>query len=325
MKNFISIYFVALLLLTSCGTKSEVTVWKLGHIFPENNIFHTISLKFAEEVENKTEGKLKIQVYPNSLEGNEVDNLNGIRVGVSHMTLSGDTMQNWAPKAALIGVPYSFQTVEGVKVAVNGEIGQEIEQDIIEKVAVVPLFNVLRLPRNLTSNRPIRTPKDLNNLIVRVPDVPLYITMWQSAGAKPTPMSLGEVFTALQQGTIDGQENPNDVIYTSGFQEVQKYVNLTEHIYSWLYLVVGKEVFESLSPEMQAHVWDAAKVAQEFGYEEFDKLGDKYETLLKESGVEFVEVDKEAFRNVVRPKIEADMHEDIKPLYRKIVELSSQY
>lgn len=314
--------FGLLLLALSCSSNNgsdKPIVWKLGHIFAEDNIMHSVALKFAEEVNRLTEGRLVIQVYPNSLEGSEIDNINGIRLGTSQMTITGESLQTWAPKAAVMAVPYTFRNVEHVQKGIESEIGDEIAQEIEDKVGLVPLLYVLRLPRNLTSNRPIRKPSDLNNLIVRIPNVPLFVKAWETLGAKPTPMALNEVFTSLQQGTIQGQENPIDLIYTSGFYEVQKYINLTEHVYSWLYIVVGKKQLDSLSQELKEKVFEASKIAQDYGIEEFNKIQTEYVQLLKDKGVTFIDVDKTEFENIVKPAMESSLTEEQRVIYNKIL------
>ena len=318
-----NIIFMMLILLTSSCAKKESgpIVWKLGHIYAEDNILHMIALKFAEEIEKNTDSALKIQVYPNSLEGNEVDNINGIRLQTSDMTITGESLQTWAPKATMLAVPYTFQNIDHVKRAVDGEIGKEISEEIQEKVGLKTLFYALRLPRNLTSNRPIKTPSDLQKMILRVPAVPLFVKAWEALGAKPTPMALNEVFTSLQQGTIEGQENPLDLIHSSGFYEVQKYINLTEHVYSWLYFVVGVKQFEKLSPEIQDAVLLSAQTAQSFGLEELQKISTKYTKDLKNKGMEFVEVDKQAFQDIVKPAMVSSFSADQNDLYNKILSI----
>lgn len=323
--NVLVLSICCVLALAACGgnTAKPVT-WKLGHIYAEDNIFHRVALKFSEEVSNRTQGALTIKVLPNSLEGNEVDNINGIRGGTSQMTISGESMQTWAPKAAFIAMPYTFQSAKHVQTAVEGEVGSEISANIEEKMGIMPLFYVLRLPRNLTSNRPITKPADLNKMIVRVPTVPAFVKAWEALGAKPTPMALNEVFTALQQNTIEGQENPIDLIYTQGFYEVQKYVNLTEHVYGWLYYVVGKKQWDAISPDTQKAVREAALAAQAYGYEEFVKLGEDNRKKLEEKGMTFVQVDKKPFQDAVKPAISAFLSDEQRPLYEKILAMPSQ-
>ncbi len=323
MKKVLMFVMMFSIMLMSCSKEEaktdEVVVWKFGHIFAEDNLVHQMALVFAEEVKTKTGGKIEVQVYPNSLEGNEIDNINGIRLGTSDITVSGESMQTWAPKAAMLAVPYTFQNIDHMKTAVEGEIGAEISLEIQEKIGLIPLAYILRLPRNLTSNKPITTPADLDKMILRVPNVPIFVKAWEALGAKPTPMALNEVFTSLQQGTIDGQENPLDLIYTSGFYEVQKYVNLTEHVYGWLYVLIGEKQFSKISPELQQQVMEAALIAQEFGVEELMKINIKYTDELKAKGVTFVSVDKKAFQDIVKPAMQEALNDDQKAIYEKIL------
>ncbi len=318
MKKIVTL-LALIVILSACGENSDKKiVWKLGHVANEDHIWSKVSAKFAEEVAIRSDGKMEIKLFPNSLEGNEVDNINGIRAGVSQMTLSGETLQNWAPKAALMAVPYAFRDREHVKTAVEGEIGVEISQDIEDKAGLIPLFYILRLPRQLTSNRPITKPSDLNNILLRVPAVPLFVKTWEALGAKPTPMAFNELFTSLQQGTVEGQENPVDRIHSGGLYEVQKYVNKTDHVYQWIYGLVGVKQFNALTPELQQAVRESATVAQKYGLKLIEEVESYYITDLKAKGMQFVDVDKEAFMKMAKPAIENNLSEEQKALYQKI-------
>ncbi|MDC3412059.1 TRAP transporter substrate-binding protein [Aquibacillus sp. 3ASR75-11] len=304
------------------GDNGETITWKLGNLANEDHPWNKTAEKFAELVNEKTDGKLQIEIYPNEQLGSETEVLNGIKAGTVDMTISGETMQNWAPEAALMAVPYLFQSEEQVKSVVEGEIGKEIESAIKEKVGVTPLYYHLRAPRNLTSKEPIKTPADLEGFKMRVPNVPLFMDAWESAGASPQVMDFSEVFTAIQQGVIDGQENPVDLINSASFFEVQNNVNLTEHVRSWIYVVVGNEQFNSLSGDMQTAVKESAKEAQEFGMKLYEEETEKYVQLLKDEGMEFVEVDQEAFAEAMQPAVENSLNEEQLALYEKIKNLA---
>ena len=122
-----------------------------------------------------------------------------------------------------------------------------------------PIDYFARGPRELTSNSPIKSPDDLNGLKMRVPNVPLFIDVWKALGASPRPMAFSEVFTSLQNGTIDAQENPLALIRSANFYEVQKYVNLTDHVRSWIYLTISEITWKKLSSEQQQAVMEAAQ------------------------------------------------------------------
>ncbi|MDQ0252922.1 tripartite ATP-independent transporter DctP family solute receptor [Evansella vedderi] len=301
---------------------AETIQWRMGHLSAEDHIWHLTSLRFAELVNEKTNGQIEIDIYPNNQLGGETDVLNSILAGNVDLLITGETMQNWAPKAALLAVPYAIRDADHLSAVVQGEIGREIEEEIIEKVGVTPLFYMERAPRNLTSNKPINSPDDLSGFRMRVPNVPLFLDAWEAAGATPQVMDFNEVFTGLQQGVIHGQENPVDLIHSAGFYEVQEYVNVTEHVYSWIYVVVGNEQFATLSDELQQAVLEAAEEAQTYGKELFEEEIQNYIDRLKAEGMTFNEdVDQNAFREAMEPAIEASLSEEQFELYQRIIEV----
>jgi tripartite ATP-independent transporter DctP family solute receptor len=307
-------------LLSFAGTaalSAEVTL-KLGHLANEENIWHKAALKFAEEVAALTKGRVEVQVFPNETLGKEIDLINGMQLGTVDMTISGESLQNWAPKAALLAVPYGYKTLADMDAVASGDIGKEIAQEIIEKAQVRPLAYFARGPRNLTSKRPIKSPGDLNGMKLRVPNVPLFVNVWQALGAQPTPMAFSEVFTSLQNGTIDAQENPLALIKSASFFEVQGYVNLTEHVRSWIYLVIGEKSFAKLSKDDQVAVQEAAVRAQAYERELFLADEQKLAGELKAKGMQFVEVDKDAFASKAKEAVLASVKAEIRPIVEKL-------
>lgn len=272
----------------------EKIVWKFGYLANEQHIWHKTAQEFARLVNEKTNGRLEIKLYPNEQLGSEMDVLNMIRDGSADMTISGESMQNWAPKAALIATPYAFRDMDHMVKVIEGDIGKEISDQIIEKVGVTPIYYHLRSPRNLTSNKPVRNLSDLKGFKMRVPNVPVFLEAWKAAGAHPQAMAFSEVFTALQQGVIDGQENPYDLILSGGLHEVQKYVNETEHVLGWIYVVVGNKQLNSLPEDMRQAVLEAAAEAQVIGDELFQADTEACKQQLIDKGMEIVtDVNKE--------------------------------
>jgi|SRR5690625_5178218 len=219
------------LLLAACGSGSEdsgeessssgdVIKWKLGHLSDENHIWHDTSLKFADLVNEKTDGEIEITVYPSNTLGGETDTINAIQAGTADLVISGETLENWAPKAALLATPYAFRDMEHVQKVVEGELGEEIAEEIKEKAELTPLFYLTRAPRNLTSDEPIKSVEDIKGFKMRVPNVPLFLDSWDAVGAKPQVMDFNEVFTGLQQNVIDGIEYPVDLIQSGALYEV---------------------------------------------------------------------------------------------------------
>ena len=226
-------------LVATSALAADMTL-KLGHLANEQNPWHLASVKFGEELKRLTDGRIEVEVYPNESLGKEIDLINGMQLGTVDMTITGESLQNWAPMAALLAVPYAYKSIEHMDEVAAGEIGDKIKQQIIEKVQIRPIAYFARGPRDLTSNRPIKTPDDLNGLKMRVPNVPLFVDVWKALGANPGPMAFSEVFTSLQNGTIEAQENPLALIRSANFNEVQKYVNMTDHVRSWIYLTIAE-------------------------------------------------------------------------------------
>lgn len=299
--------------------RAAETTLKLGHLANEENVWHKASLKFAEEVAARTKGAIEVKVFPNEQLGKETDLIKGIQLGTVDFTITGESLQNWAPSAALLAVPYAIRDIAHLDKVVDGPVGAKIAKAIEEKTGLVPLTHFARGPRELTSNRPIVKPDELNGLKLRVPNVPLFVKVWEALGAKPTPMAFSEVFTSLQNGTIEGQENPLALIKSASFFEVQKYVNRTDHVISWIYLVGGAKKLAKMPPEHQAAIREAAKVAH--AYERGLFLADEtnLEADLKAKGMTFVEADKAAFAAKATPAVNAALSAEIKPLYEEIL------
>ena len=234
------------------------------------------------------------------------------------MTITGATMQNWIEIAAFCEVPFLLEDTLHMKALVDGPIGKQIEETVINEVGLRPVAYFQRGPRHLTSNRPIRHPDDLNGLILRVPNVPSYITAWSTLGAKPTPMAFSEVFTALQQGTIEAQENPFAMIRSASFAEVQDYLNLSGHVISWGYIVIGEKQFQRLPDDLKEIFLEAAKEMQAWEHSKFLEKEKTIRQELQDMGMEFVEVDKAAFGQKCEDAIYQSFSPEMQQIYRQI-------
>ena len=321
-RTLAALLLPATLLVSSCdksgdGSSKPVTL-KFGHLASESHTWHQAALKFKEVVEARSAGQIEVKVYPNSQLGQEMELINSIQLGTADLTITGESLQNWAPKAALLAVPYAFSSTEEMRAAADGPVGEEISTEITAKTGLVPLTWFERGPRHLTSNRPITSPADLQGLKLRVPNVPLFIKVWQELGAKPTPMAFGEVFTSLQQNTIEAQENPLSLIDSASFDEVQEIVNLTAHVRSWIYVVIGQEKLDSLSPEQRQIVEEAAAEMQAYEHELFLAEEKALRTRLEERGMRFVEVDQDAFAGKATPAVHAALTPEQQALLEKL-------
>lgn len=297
----------------------ETFTLRFGHLANEQNPWHRAAMHFKEIVEERSAGRIRVNVFPNEQLGNELDTVTGIQAGTAHMTITGESLANWAPYAALLGVPYAIRDIAHLDAIAGGPIGQQIEEQIVDAVSLRPIAYFARGPRNLTSNRPIRHPDDLDNMVLRVPNVPVFVSVWRALGANPTPMAFSEVFTALQQGTIGGQENPYSLIRSASFYEVQDYVNLTEHVISWIYVVIGEDVFQSMPADLQQIVLDAGREMQRFEREIFMAEESALEQELQDLGMTLVEVDKAAFQERAAAAVQTALTAEQFQLYQQII------
>ena len=308
----------ALAAVLAAPVMAQDMVLKLGHLANEDNPWHKASVKFGEELSALTEGRIAVEVFPNESLGKEIDLINGMQLGTVDMTITGESLQNWAPMAALLAVPYAYKSLDHMDEVASGEIGDQIKAEIIEKVQIRPVTHFARGPRNLTSNRPITSPDDLNGLKMRVPNVPLFIDVWKALGANPGPMAFSEVFTSLQNGTIEAQENPLALIRSASFNEVQSHVNMTEHVRSWIYLTIAESTWAKLSEEDQDAVMEAASRAQAYERELFNESIAADRAYLEENGMTFVEVDGAAFQAKAKDAVLANVSDEIKPVVESL-------
>ncbi|MFO7825412.1 MAG: TRAP transporter substrate-binding protein [Cyclobacterium sp.] len=316
------ILFYLLLILAGCRDKGENQpeyVLRFGHLANSQHGWHQASLKFAEEVKKRSKGRLEVKVYPNEQLGKEMDVLTGLLVGSADIMITGESLQSWSlPKSILCATPFAIRDSDHLKKVAGGPLGEEIEQHIQEIAGFKPIAWFERGARNLTANRPIRHPDELQGMILRVPAVSLYVDTWSALGAKPTPMAFSEVFTALQQSTIHGQENPFALIKDAGLYEVQKYCMLTEHVKSWAYVVMSNKKYEMLPPDLQKVIDEAAAVMQEYEHELFLVQEKKDYQYLLDKGMEFIEVDKEAFREAASRAVMETFNEEQIDLLNRI-------
>jgi len=151
-----------------------------------------------------------------------------------------------------------------------------------------------------------------------VPNVPSFVTAWSALGAKPTPMAFSQVFTSLQQGTIEAQENPFAMINNAGFAEVQQYLNLTGHVISWVYPVVGEKQFQALPPDIQHLFLEASAEMQAYEHRLFLENEKEVQDELKAKGMQFIEVDKKAFQEKCEKAIYKSLSPDMQELYNTL-------
>jgi tripartite ATP-independent periplasmic transporter solute receptor, DctP family len=252
---------------TGCGgtqnaTPGKTVNLKLGHGHPTTSEFHLGAQKFAELVEKKTNGAVKISIYHSGQLGDEQELSEGIRMGTIDLALLGSSsVSKFEPSFMMFDLPFIFRDSAHADKVLDGEIGTIFANKFEQKGLKVLSYWESGFRHYLNNKRPLKTPKDLEGLKIRVPQSPIQVATAQALGASPVPLNFNELYMACQQGTVDGQEGPIFAIKSAKFYEVQKYMVLDGHIYTVMVLGMNPKRFASLSPENQKAVLEAAQEA----------------------------------------------------------------
>lgn len=314
-----------LLLVTACGSSTDKNpeyLFRASMLVKENHTWYKAFIHFGKLIEERSDGRMKLEVYPSEQLAKELEAIRLIKLGVIDMTISAGSLTNFAEILTFSDMPFLLKDTLAMHKLINSDIGKRIEREMIEKIGLRPLGYFQRGERHLTSNRPIKHPDDLQELIIRVPNAPSYVVAWKALGAKPTPMAFSEVFSSLQQGTIEAQENPFAMIKNAGFSEVQKYLNLTGHLITWGYPLVGEKQFQSLPKDLKAIFLQAAREMQVYEHRLFLDNESKVQKELKDEGMIFVEVDKIAFMENGQEAVYESLSPQMQEVYKSIKKIT---
>ena len=295
---------VMMLFGASIAMAAPVTL-KLGHIAEPDNPYGQGADHFAKLVKERSNGEIDVKVFPSSQLGDQRDLVEGLGLGSVDMTLTGTAvLGNFIPGMAVFDLPFIFRDVNHAYKALD-TVGMDMAK-AGEKNGAVTLAIWENGIRHMTNNkRPINKPEDMKGLKMRVMEQPVYMDMMRALDASPTPMAMSELYTSLQKGTIDGQENPLAHIATKHFNEVQKHLSLTGHTYASEPLLISKRAWDKLTPEQQKILKQAAEDTRDWERQLCRDLEGKYLQQIKDAKTtEVVEenaIDKEAFAKATRP------------------------
>jgi len=297
-------------LVAACGgggakphpAKNAPKTITLAHVVNEKDGFHIAALKFKELVEQRTKGMVKIEIHPNASLGDERTLIEGMQLGTVQMgVITNGPVANFLPELAAFEMPFLFASPAEAYKVLDGPVGQKV-LDKLDTINLKGLAYAERGFRNLTnSKKAVKAPGDMAGLKIRVMENPVYIDTFKTLGATAGPMAWTEALTALQQGTIDGQENPVNVIYAFKLNETQKYLSMTKHTYAPALFLMSKKVFASFDKDTQAIL---VKAAQEAAQHERKWNAEQMEgqlKALKDKGMEIIEPDSKDFQAAVKP------------------------
>jgi tripartite ATP-independent transporter DctP family solute receptor len=287
--------FVAACAALATSPALAQTEIKFGHVGEPGSLFQKSAEEFAKRANAKLGGKAKVVVYGSSQLGGDKEMLQKLKLGTLDMALPSTVMSSEVDLAGVFEMPYLVKDREHMK-RIEKAVFWPMIEPAIEKKGLKVLAVWENGVRHITNNKhPIKVPADLQGIKLRVPEGKWRVKMFQAYGANPSPMKFSELFTALQTGVMDGQENPFTQIYSAKLQEVQKYLSLSGHVYTPAYVTVGTKRWESLPADVRKVLEDTAKETQAYVYQTAAHDEDELLGKLKAAGMQVNEVDKDAF------------------------------
>lgn len=300
MKKSLLAACLTLVTWTGTAAAADVTL-SLGFVGGAQAPEAIAMRQFADEVATKTEGRIEVSLQGGGALGGDREVIESVQVGTVDMAIpSTSVVVNFAPEFALFDIPFLFRDFDHADAVLSGPIGKEMLEGLPDKGLIGLAFGGMGF-RQLTNNtKAVKTAADVEGLKIRTQQNEMHIAVWKELGGLPTPMAIPEVYTALQQGVVDGQENPVGAIINNRFGEVQKYLSMTDHAFTPLVLLISPAAFEALSDEDKQIFVEAAENAMKRNRQEVESVLTTGLDTLREQGVEIItDVDKASFATQV--------------------------
>ncbi|WP_316859916.1 DctP family TRAP transporter solute-binding subunit [uncultured Cohaesibacter sp.] len=306
MNRFVSILGAGLVAMSLAAPSwaADVTL-KLGHIAVSDHPYGKGADYFAKLVAEKSNGSMEVKVFPSSQLGGQKDLIEGMVFGAVDMALVGTAvLGQFQPQISIFDLPFLFEDREHAYKSLDSvgmDLGKKLEERGIKLLGYME--NGIR---HVTNNvRPINEPADMADLKIRVMTNKIFVEMMKALGASPTPMAFSELYSAMQQGAVDGQENPSAHIFTKRFYEVQKYASKTAHAYSPEPMIISMISWSKLNDEQKAIIQDAAKEAIAWQRKVSEDQDNKYwDQIIATGKMEVIDVDRSKFKEATAPVIE---------------------
>ncbi|QJF53220.1 TRAP transporter substrate-binding protein [Roseobacter ponti] len=279
---------------------SAAETMKFGHVGAPGSLFEATVNNFAECTNAALDGEVEVQTFGSSQLGKDKELLQKLKLGQVDFSLPSSVMSSVDDTFGIFEMPYIISDRDHMRRV------QDAMMDKFQSAANDAGYHIVGLAengfRNITNNvRPINVPADLEGIKLRTPNGVWRLKMFQQYGANPTPMAFSDVFTALQTGVIDGQENPYAQIASAKFQEVQKYLSVTGHVYTPAYVLMSKKKYDGLADNVKAALADCGSKTQDFTYEKAAELETSLLKVIEDAGVEVNTADKAAFIEASKP------------------------
>lgn len=294
MKHIVTGLFTAAILATGAQAQTNIVV---GHALSPTSHYGVGAQAFIDTLTELSGGAFTGEQAPAGQLGGERDMIEGLQIGsLDVVVTSTGPLGNFVPEIFALDLPFLFRDYDHARAVLDGDIGQELLAKIGENNIIGLAWSENGFRHITNSQRPVTTPADLDGLKLRTMENRVHMTAFSGMGAAPTPMAFPELFTALQQGVVDGQENPVTVITASKFWEVQKYVSLTGHVYSPAAVLASPILYDGLSDEEKGWFDEAAKASAAATRAEVNRLEEAGVAMLLENGMEVItDIDKAPF------------------------------
>ncbi|WP_102106704.1 sialic acid TRAP transporter substrate-binding protein SiaP [Oceaniglobus roseus] len=298
----------ALTMGAMAGAAAAETKLKWAHVYEASEPYHTCAVAANDLLMEATDDRYGIEVFPASSLGKEVDINEGLGFGTVDIIYTGQLFAGRAyGPIAIGGAPFMFRDYDHWDHYRNSDLFNELSQGYTDATGNHIVAMTYYGARHVTSNKPILKPEDMAGLKIRVPNAPLYMMFPEAVGANPTPIAFAEVYLALQQGTVDAQENPLPTIQAKKFYEVQKDINLTGHITDALLTIVGGPAWDAMSEEDRAALSEVASKTADCATDQIIQKEGELADWFKEQGVQVNEVDRGPFIEAVKKMHNGDM------------------
>lgn len=319
MKYVASLAAAAAILVTG-GVAAAQQELSLGYPLAQDSHYGDGAVAFRETLERLSDGKFTVVEHPSSALGGERDMIEGLQIGsVDLVITSSGPLGNFAPEVLVLDLPFLFRDYEHARGVLDGEIGQEMLENMRDQDLVGLAWSENGFRHLTNSQRAVDAPDDLDGLKVRTMENQVHMRAFEAMGAAPTPMAWPEVYTALQQGTVDGQENPIPVIAAAKFWEVQDHVSLTGHVYSPAIVLASPFVIDGLSEEEKGWFYEAAAASAAATRARVEADEARGIELFRENGMDVItEVDKAPFQEAAAPAWESFIAENGDELIQRI-------
>lgn len=297
--------FASLLVLAGATVAAPATaqvMLKLAHVYPPGNIWYDTAEAFKQGVEAKSGGKVKIQIAHSGSTGDWPASIEGLKIGTNDIVLqSVGTLDRYGVVAGVEAYPYLVRDIDHFRKIYYGPVGQELFDEIAKKTGFRIFGAGYRGMRHMTSNKPVRNLADVKTVKLRVPPLKIYRMTWDTLGASTVPLGSAELYTSMQQGVVDGQENPLEVIESYKFYEVQKYVIETGHVSGAMTWITHEARFKRLPADVQKLLRQEGEAAMLAATERMVRTEADIKKRLQAKGVEFISVDRAAFAQALAP------------------------